>query len=212
MSQRALTKVTAARASEVCTHFELEAGVRKYLDNDPSSGEFIDLLLANKHYAAAIGFMAHALAVREAVWWGCLCLRHACGSQLPPADEAACRAAVQWVLDPTDDNRAAAQAPGEKAGLGTPSGGLAMAATWTGGSLAPPSAPKVPPGPFVPAKAVAGAVLLAAVKGDPVKIGDTQRLFVELGVGVAQGRFIWPEIEVLRRGRRNRNDRHADDP
>jgi hypothetical protein len=208
MSQRILTKLKAAKASEVCQHFDIKEEVRKYLENGPSPGEFIDLLLADKHYAAAIGFMAHALAARDAVWWGCLCLRHACGSELAPAEEAACKAAVQWVLDPTEDNRAAAQAPGEKAGLGTPAGGLAMAATWTGGSLAPPSAPKVPPGPFVPAKAIAGAVVLTAVKGDPIRIGDTQRLFVELAVGIAEGRVTWPDIEKLN-GQRNGNTRHA---
>ena len=147
------------------------------------------------------------MAARDAVWWGCLCLRHVFGSQLAPAEEVACGAAVKWVLDPSEDNRSAALEPGKKAGLGTAAGSLAMAATWTGGSLAPPSAPKVPPGPFVPAKAVVGAVLLAAVKGDPVKIGDTQRLFVELAVGIAEGRFTWPDTEDL--ARRTRNDRYA---
>ena len=60
MSQRILTKLKAARASEVCQHFEVKADVRKYLENGPSPAEFIDLLLADKHYAAAISFMAHA--------------------------------------------------------------------------------------------------------------------------------------------------------
>jgi hypothetical protein len=35
-----------------------------------------------------IDFIAHALPAREAVWWGCLCLQHACGSNLSPADKA----------------------------------------------------------------------------------------------------------------------------
>src|SRR5262249_2510386 len=148
---------------------------------------FIELLLARKKYAAAISFVAHALPPREAVWWGCLCLRHTGGPRLAPPEEAACKAAAKWVLEPTEDNRNAAQAPAEKAGMGTAAGGLAMAATWTGGSLAPPNAPAVPPGPFLPAQAVAGAVLLAAAKTEPVKIADTQRLFIELGVGVAEG-------------------------
>ena len=47
----------------------------------------------------------------------------------------------------------------------------------------------------MPAKTVTGAILLAAAKADPVKIGDTQRLFAELGIGVAEGRFVWPEIK-----------------
>ena len=30
--------------------------------------------------------------------------------------------------------------------------------------------------------------------GGPVKISDTQQRFAELGIGVAEGRFAWPEI------------------
>jgi hypothetical protein len=38
-------------------------------------------------------------------------------------------------------------------------------------------------------------VKLASTKVDPVKSVDTQRLFLELGIGVAEGRFVWPEID-----------------
>jgi hypothetical protein len=195
MNQATWTKVKAAKAAEVCRHFDLKEEARPLLRDGQSPCELVESLLAHQQYAAAIDFLAHALPPREAVWWGCLCLRHAAAQKLPPAEEAACKAAVEWVMEPTDGNRKAAQVSGEKAGLGTPAGGLALAATWTGGSLAPPNAPAVPPGRFMPAKAVAGAVLLTAVKGDPVKITDTQRLFVELGMGVAEGRFVWPDVK-----------------
>jgi hypothetical protein len=208
MGQRVLVNVSAAKASEVCANFDLDPAARRHLECDPSPGEFIERLMNDRQHAVAIRFMAHALAAREAVWWGCLCLRHVFGSGLAPAEETACKAAVKWVLDPTEDNRAAALEPGEKAGLGTPAGGLAMATTWTGGSLAPPNAPKVPPGRFVPAKAVAGAVLLTAVKGDPTRIADTQRLFVELAIGIGEGRFVCPEPDKLN-GQPNRNDRYS---
>jgi hypothetical protein len=195
MKQGPLTKVKAATAAEVCRHFDLKAEARPLLKDGLSPREFVEVLLAEGHFAAAIDFLAHALPPREAIWWGCLCLRHAYGRELAPAEEAACKAAVTWVGDPTEDNRKAAQSPGEEAGLGTAAGTLAVAAAWTGGSLAPPSAPAVPPGPFLPAKAVAGAVLLASVKADPVKIADTQRRFAELAIGVAEGRFVCPDIK-----------------
>ena len=122
-----------------------------------------------------------------------------CGQPpLPAAEEAACKAAVQWVLEPTEKNRDGAKMPGEAAGVGTAAGALALAASWTGGSLAPANLPAVPPSPFMTAKGVAGAVLLAAIKADPPRITDTQRLFVELGIEVAQGRVLWPEIKNKR--------------
>jgi hypothetical protein len=194
MDQIRWTKVKAARAAEVCPHFNLKEEARPLLRDELSPSAFVAALVAAKQYAAAVDFLAHALPAREAVWWGCICLRHA-SPELPPPEQAACKAAVDWVLAPTDETRQAAQQPGEKAGLATPAGGLALAATWTGGSLAPPKCPAVPPGPFVPAKAVAGAIKLAAAKGDPTKMADAQRLFVELGVGVAEGRFVWPEVQ-----------------
>jgi hypothetical protein len=39
------------------------------------------------------------------------------------------------------------------------------------------------------------AVKLASTKGDPIKIADRHELFVRLGIGVAEGRFLWPEIK-----------------
>jgi hypothetical protein len=203
MAHAPLAKVKAATAAEVCRNFDLKEEARPLLREAQSPREFLTALAANKRYAPAIDFLAHALPPREAIWWGCLCLQQARASQLPPVEAAACKAAVAWVLDPSESNRQAAKSPAEAAKLSTPAGGLAMAATWTGGSLAPPMSnsnpkvpppPPVPPGPFVPAKVVAGAILLAAAKADPVRILDTQRQFVELGVGVAEGRFVWPEV------------------
>ena len=203
MAQDRFQKVKAATAAEVCRNFDLKPEARPLLNNRQSPREFVEALLANARHGPAIDFLAHALPPREAVWWGCLCVQRLGAPAPSPAEAAALKAAVAWVLDPTEENRAAAKAPAEAAKVGTPAGGLAMAATWTGGSLAPPMTssnpkvpppPPVPPGPFVPAKVVAGAILLASVKGDPTRIADTQRSFVELGVGVAEGRFVWPDV------------------
>jgi hypothetical protein len=184
------TEITAASAAEICAHFELDENARPLLRDGMGSREFVEALVANKQYVAAIDFMARALPPRKAVWWGCLCLQHACGDSLAAPDKAAAIAAVQWVLQPNEENRAAAKAPAETAGHASPAGVLARAANWTGGSLGPPNMPPVPPGPFMPAMAVATAVKFAAVKVEPAKIAGTQRLFVELGVGVAEGRYL----------------------
>lgn len=189
MGKGALVKVAASTATEVCACFDLKPEARPLLRDGMGPKEFVDALVANKQYLAGIDFMAHALPAREAVWWGCLCLQHTSGGNLSPADKAACKAAVQWVMQPTEENRMAARAPAEEAGIVTPSGQLAMAAHQTGGNIAPPNAPPMAPGPFAPAKAVSGAIKMATSKADPVKIVETQRLFLELGIGIAEGRF-----------------------
>ena len=189
MSNEKPFTIKRATAVEICAHFNLEKSARRLLEDRMESREFVETLAANKQYLAAIEFVAHALPARETIWWGCLCLQHACGDDLSPLDRAACKAAVRWLLEPTEKNRAAAKAPAEAAGPASPAGALATAAHQTGGTLAPPNLPPLPPEPFAPAKAVANAVKFASVKGDPLRTTDRQRLFVELGIGVSENRF-----------------------
>ncbi len=188
MSNQPLVKIQPATAAEICAHFDLEEKARPLLSDGMHPREFVEALLVDKQYAAGIHFMAHALPAREAVWWGCLCVQHACGNNLAAADKAAAKAAVQWVLRPTEENRAAAKAPSEAAKAPSPAGALAKAASLTGGSLGPPNLPPVQPPPFAWAAHVAVAVKFAAIKVEPARITETQRLFVELGIGVAEGR------------------------
>jgi hypothetical protein len=194
MSNAPYSKVKSRTASEICTHLKLEKKAQLLLRDGIGPQEFLEALTVNKHYLAGIDFIAHALPAREAVWWGCLCLQHASGSNLSSQEKAGCKAAVQWVLEPTEANRAVAKAAAEALGPNSLAGALAAAANKTGGNLAPHIAPPMPPGPFAPANAVAGAVKFASIKVDPVKITDTQRLFIELGIGVAEGQFVWPEL------------------
>jgi hypothetical protein len=184
-----LAKVKASTAAEVCARFDLKKKARQLLGEGMGPREFVQALLANKEYIAGIDFMAHALPAREAVWWGCLCVQHAYGGDLCSPEKEACAAAVQWVIQPTEEHRAAAQFSAQAAGRASATGQLAIAVHQTGENVAPPNAPAKPPAPFAPAKAVALAVNLAANKADPVKIADTQRSFLELGIGVAEGRF-----------------------
>ncbi len=194
MSEQALITVKAETAAEVCANFNLKKEAQALLHPKMTPAEFVQALLAHKEYVAGIDFIAHALPPREAVWWGCLCVQHAMGDKLSPQEKSACAAAVAWVLWPVEENRAAAHAPAEAAGHASPASALASAAFQTGGNLAPPKAPPMAPPRLAPAKAVAGAVKLASTKFDPIKIPETQRQFVELGIGVAAGRFVRPEV------------------
>jgi hypothetical protein len=153
-------------------------------------GEFIAALMANKLYIAGIEFLAHALPPREAVWWGCLCFQHACGNAMSAPDKGAATAAVHWVLQPSDSTRGAAKVQGEAAGPASVAGVLAMAAYQTGPGFASPGGPPMPVPPFGAAKSVANAIKLACTKSEPARIIETQKSFVELGVGVAAGRFM----------------------
>jgi hypothetical protein len=185
-----LVKIQAATAEEVCARFDLKKESRQLLKDGMSPQEFVAVLIENKKLIDAIDFMAHALPVREALWWGCLCMQHALDGKFSDKERVAATAAVQWIMQPSEENRAAAKAPADLAGPGSPAGALAMAAAQTGGSMAPPNAPPIPPPPFAPAKSIAMAVKSASTKSEPIKISPTQRSYVELALQIAEGRFI----------------------
>jgi len=190
MASGPLVKIQAATAAEICAHFDLKKESRALLREGMSPQEFVTALIDNKKHIDAIDFMAHALPVREALWWGCLCMQHALEGKFSEKERVAATAAVQWVMQPSEENRAAAKGPADLAGPGSPAGALAMAAAQTGGSSAPPNAPPTPPSPFAPAKSIAMAVKIASTKAEPVKISPTQRSYVELAMQVAEGRLI----------------------
>jgi hypothetical protein len=185
-------KIKAATAAEICLRFEFK---QPMLQAAVGPREFVNALAANRQYLAGIDFMAHGLPSREAIWWGCLCLQHASGNDLSEPDKAACKAAVKWVLEPTEENRLAAKEPAEKAGQGCPAGGLASACLLTEDPWGLPDPARKPS--FSTAKSVTGAIKLASTKADPSRIVDTHRLFLELAIGVADGRFSWPETDKM---------------
>jgi hypothetical protein len=178
-------KIKTSTATEICAHFNLPKEARGLLKDGMNPREFADALLANKQYVTGIDFLSHALPPREGIWWGCLCLQSAVGDELEPSEKEAATAAVRWVLSPTDAHRAAAKAPAEAMGPKATAGALAAAVTQTG---APDGQPK--PTPFAAAKSVALAVKLATIKGEPSRILNRQKAFVELALEVAEGRYM----------------------
>jgi uncharacterized protein DUF6931 len=180
-------------AAEICARFDLNRAAHSLLKPDMSVREFAEILIANDQYAGAIDLIAHALSSRHAVWWGCLCLQHSCGQSLTVSEKAACKAAVEWVQEPTEAYRTAAKTPSEMLGSGTPAGALAAAAHTAEERLSSSISPIGDPGSFASARLVAIAVKLAAIKVEAVKISGTQRLFIGLGLALIEGSFLWPQ-------------------
>jgi hypothetical protein len=105
MSEKVLVRISASTAAEVCANFDLPNEARKLLGDNMNPQEFVSALIVNKKCLDAIDFMAHALPSREGIWWGCLCMQHALGNDLPPVDRDAAIAAVQRVMSPTEQSR-----------------------------------------------------------------------------------------------------------
>ena len=187
--------VPAGRGTaELCVAAELGEEARRALESGgppPPPREYITRLMGRALHLDAVKFLAHALPRREAVWWAWACARKMAGDQPKPAIRAALEATERWIVQPTEEHRRQALQFGEAADFGTPAGCAALAAFMSGGSLAPPEAPPVPPSEFMTAKAVAGSVILSAVAIEPAKATERFEEFLKLGLEVAERTKLW---------------------
>ena len=109
----------------------------------------------------AINALAFMLPHRQVVWWACLGVRLLPDLASRGAELAAVEQAELWVQSaaPADAERAGELA--ENCDLHAAPGWTAMAAFWSGPSLAPRGQQAVPPLPFLPGVAARTALLLA---------------------------------------------------
>jgi hypothetical protein len=137
--------------------------------------------------AEAARLVAHALPKREAVWWACMCAAHTAPADLAEAERTALAAAELWVRAQTDAARRAAMAQAQATGFSSPEAWAAVAAFWSGESMAPEGQPAVPPAPHLTGTAVAGSVALSAVRGQVSRRPARLRRFLESGRNIAAG-------------------------
>jgi len=152
-----------------------------------SAGLAAERLAAAGRLQDAVKTIAHALPRREAVWWACMCARAVPDPALPAADSAALEAAEAWVRRPDEPARRAAAAAAERTKFATPEAWAAMGAFWSGGSMSPEGQPVVPPPEHLTGTAVAGAVMLAAVRHLPEKRNHRLERFLASARDIAGG-------------------------
>jgi len=180
----------ASQAAQLSSISGIGDDARALLRDEMPPREFAQLLIDRGRFPDAVRLVAHALPKRESVWWAWVSARRAAGPDAAPAIQASLSATEKWIAQPTDENRRAAMQAAEAAGVQTAAGCAGLAAFFCGASIAPPSAPPVPPGPYDSAKAVAGAILLAAV-AVPEKIEENFRAFLQQGLEVAARIKLW---------------------
>jgi len=163
---------------------KLGDAAKALLKDEHTSRQFLELLVGKELFADATRFLAFGLPKREAVGWGCLCVRHSLGTQDPSQISETQVAAERWVANPDEGNRQAAKAAVAENGPESPSDLLAFAAFYSGGSVVPPEVEPVPPPDHVTPELVAGAVTIAAVKNQPEKAAEKYRAFLQKGMAL----------------------------
>jgi len=192
MSASASVKDWEGAAVPLASRCELGEDAKKLLREDLSSRRYVEVLADRKLFRDAVAFLSFALPKREAVWWACCCARVVAGPMLSGTQAGAVEAAEKWVVAPTEENRRATMPAAEAAKLATPSGCSAIAAFFSGGSLAPPDVKPVPPAGHLTAQMVIAAVSIAAVSAEPEKAPEKLRQFLTMGMEMAEGRNLWP--------------------
>lgn len=155
--------MNSARFSTVQDLFEsFPTAVDDVGEADPNAGslDFLQKLVSIREWQKAISFCVYLLPKRAAVAWGCRSLRRMVET-FNAADHRALTFAEAWVEQPEEVFRGKALAIGNVNDHRAPATWLALAAGWSGGSVAPPEADPIPPEPEKTARAVRVAMFMA---------------------------------------------------
>jgi hypothetical protein len=179
-----LPLIQTTSAAEAAGSAKLSDEARELLQPELPVKDYLASLVQREYFKDAYSLLAVALPQREAVWWACLCIRQSHGALRSNADDAALRAAVEWVLEPTPELRQRARDIARPAG--TDCGCAASAAGAMPVPLATDSHSAASP-----TRLIRRAILLASVHGDPRVLAPYPEHFVKLGLSVASGTHRW---------------------
>lgn len=174
-------------AALVVPNCELDEESLELMQEDDNPREYIERLNENGKPGDAITVLTHALPKREAVWWGCRMVKPGDES----FDQTAYTAVKNWVLDPSEENRKAAEAAANNSGVLSPAVCLATAVYLSGGSLVDPEIAEVPPAEHITATMVAATLKSVAMLADPQFPTKSLKQSLEVGIQIADGENRW---------------------
>ena len=112
-------------------------------------------------------------------------------TNLPASDfpqVAALNLAEAWLGEPEDHHRRAALDFGLAGNSKLPATWMALAAGWSGGSLAPREFGGMPPAPDQAARAIRAGLLIALARMPNSDAPKLMKICVESGIGLAEGK------------------------
>lgn len=181
---------SSVRAADICERFKLSEEAQDCPPGDLLSPAYLAVLQERECFRDAAYFLSYLLPIREAAWWGCLCVWHLVRPQPTREADDALRTVFAWVQAPGEPARRAAEKAAEKAG--TSAAGLLAQAVFCGsGSLSGPDLPAVPPPPYLGNTMVAGAIFSAVTAGPAETTRDRWANVLAWGADVAVGKNRW---------------------
>jgi hypothetical protein len=189
-------RTAVASLVATCALLEFHEDITAKAAKTPSADALIDELAQQEKFLDALRLRAYLLSKRQAVWWGCLCMRDELNAPLRPPQSAAVKAAAIWVSNPDEENRRLAEQQAAAAKYSGPGAALALSAFWSGGSIAPPENPEVLPDERLTSQGVASALIAAAYIGDPTKANPRLHAFLDKGKEIAQEKIKLPDGDI----------------
>jgi len=147
---------------------------------------FFDRLLREGRDDDAALFLGQALPRFEVVAWAAEAVGQLSPAQVSAQDADALKATLLWLQDPSETRRRAAFDAASRASAAGPQKMCAMAAFFSGGSMAPDAVQPLPPPKDTAGTFAAGAVLTAASHGAGRR--KDLRSVLALGDAFASGR------------------------
>lgn len=168
-------------ASDFCSDLVLAEDSRALLREEMAPLDFVDRLAACQQYQDAVTVLAHAVPIRERIWWACCCARQCSDFDSAPEIASAVQAAEAWVTDGSEASRYRAFEAAQLVRLGSAANCVAMAAFTSVGSMAPVDAEPMPPPPHLGAQLAAGAVIVASIGEGAEHAAGRYAFFIEQG-------------------------------
>ncbi len=187
MEELIFVKIKQDLAKEITDLFEPGDQEKQLLAEHASSCDYLQALIKNEYYPEAVTFLAYALPKREATWWACLCARACLTEQSEVTDIKAIERAEAWVYKPNHENSQINFQAASATAFKTAAGWASMAAFWSGDNISPVEGNVVVPARDLTAKAVVGAVMLAAVNHGKDQVKENYLHFLRQGIDIACG-------------------------
>lgn len=147
-------------------------------DESPDPQALLARLLELDLLTEATRLLAYALPEREAIWWSCMCVRHAMPSPAG-AEGAAVEAAEAWVRHPAAAARHEAGLAATGPGYAAPGAWSALGASWSQRTRLLRD--------LCPGRGAATAVTRSATRHDPARKPQRLRRFIESGIDIGRG-------------------------
>jgi len=179
-------KISEGAAAEICKRVDLSAEATAFLVPGLSPQGYLALLVDAKQVGDAVRFLAFTLPIREGVWWACV-VAHSNLAEPTATQSLALDRTANWVYEPNDMNRRSCMEAAESGNFDGAAAYAALAAFWSGGSMAPENMPEALPDPKLGPIGVGASVLLSIASGEPAHLNTRFEKAIERGVDIANG-------------------------